>query len=362
MRGSMPSPILSICLCASDQATLASSMAAWVSSASANISADGATRFSLKLRTSFSIFLRSSSTLSTDATTVFFCSCRSRLSIATSFSNCLRLVCIARSIFTCRAIPMVILMYSNFSNRTPRSPALTLFLKMVSRVSEARLKLYSPLAKAMTSLRDSIPSPSLSYFLKAVSKALNLARAFALVAARSLKDLAAAMYSSDWRVHLFTRSKSFWVASPISVPVSPVGEAMSCISPPFVRMNSVQAVTFAFTSEAPFSMNEFKSATSSTLSSSFFSRLLATEFRLSATFSAAATSPSNSLTRALERSIAFRRLRSSSRCFSLFRLCCSLICSILFLAWSKPFSASSRSFCALLWVGSSWSSSVCSSV
>mmetsp|Transcript_2662 Transcript_2662/g.6886 ORF Transcript_2662/g.6886 Transcript_2662/m.6886 type:complete len:226 (-) Transcript_2662:993-1670(-) len=219
---------------------------------------------------------------------------------------------------------------------------------MVSRVSEESKKLYSPRANALTSFLESMPSPSLSYFLKLVCMYDDLARAEARVAARSLKPLAVAMCSSDFRVHLFTRSKSCWVASPISVGVSPAGLGMSCISAPFVRINSVQAVTFALTSLAPLSMDLANEATSSTLRFSFFSSVSATDLRQSATDSASATSCSNSLTRARETSTAFCLLRSSSKCFSSFLRLDASICSSLFFACSKPFSASSWSFCTLV--------------
>mmetsp|Transcript_59360 Transcript_59360/g.168807 ORF Transcript_59360/g.168807 Transcript_59360/m.168807 type:complete len:852 (+) Transcript_59360:415-2970(+) len=246
-----------------------------------------------------------------------------------------------------RAMPMAALSLWNFSIFTPFSPSPTWTLNQASTVALGTTKSNSALAYFRTSLRLSMPSLSRSYLSNTALITSAFLRASAFIAALSLALRQARKMDSLVRVHSLILWSSFVRLSLLSEGGCP-GVSMVFMSWPRERMKSVQTFILSLASWPASSTALAVAVTSSSASSLALGSEKGSASSPSILPAASATSTyfSSSFNSSSARSWAsLRCLSISTRCSSTL-LCCSMICSILSFACSRPWSASNfrRSF------------------
>mmetsp|Transcript_17736 Transcript_17736/g.37991 ORF Transcript_17736/g.37991 Transcript_17736/m.37991 type:complete len:411 (-) Transcript_17736:58-1290(-) len=236
--------------------------------------------------------------------------------------------------------------------------------QILSRVSSGTVKLYSPVARFATSLRESMPSPSWSYFLKVCSMFFFFWRADALCTAEVFAERAVFVAPSQVFMQVLILCSNLATSAFVSFASPCTGAKPSLISRPFFRTKSVQALEAARAISPVFSTPSATFSTSSTLRSD--SRVCngeAVSFNFFAISSAETMRQVRSKMSIFVFATAARLTLRSSSLFSWSFLLEESICSTRALACSSPLSLSSRIRC--FWVpalSNSWartSSSSC---
>mmetsp|Transcript_73758 Transcript_73758/g.139325 ORF Transcript_73758/g.139325 Transcript_73758/m.139325 type:complete len:333 (-) Transcript_73758:549-1547(-) len=249
---------------------------------------------------------------------------------------------------------MATLSHWNLSRFTPLSPSSTMCSQMPSMASCGTRKSNSPRAKLSTSLRDSMPSASLSYFSKRSCMSLVASLAAARCTAFAFAPLACLIVLSAMCVQSLIRCSScaktcFVSDSGIGWPGTSWPPGTTCaaasasfISGPLARMKSVQAFVICLdVSTASSAATDALSTSCTKCEESSCSSGAAITFSFSAWASAASTRSQSSFTRRFTWSSASLRLFSSAILFSSSARFCAVSCSMRFLACSIPLSLSS---------------------